>query len=194
MPVLKMASPAARRDILVSKLRKVDCELRDDSQLCREYIDGTGQLSLGQVIKKTREIQFFYKHTLYSSYLREQRYFEGDGNSYEARYWRRRDAVKDGVIGDFDDPSFDSDASDDGDFAYREEARRDKAKYLALKQWIKCVPEIMHVLNCCSTTKKVDEVLLKNAIATSPKASVLPDFMFPRLVGVLNSIKQSRRN
>lgn len=183
------SSSQQRRAQLKEALESVGCELREDSQLCQYFIKGTGHLSMEEVVKSTREIQFFYQHTDYISKLRSQRYIDLDDNSTESRYWRRREAYRDGEIDNIDDPLFDSD-NDSDDFDDREEARRQSAKHHALKDWIRGLPVFAEYVLKSKSSIDIDDV--RAIVSASEKASALPDFMIPRVTRLINDMIQAR--
>jgi hypothetical protein len=177
----------ARRVELERALHAVGGVLRSDSELCRQYIAGTGRMSLEDVVKKTREIQFFHSHTDYAHRLRESRFMAGDGRGAETRYWRRREAYRDGIIDDIDDVLFDSDESDD-DSESREEARRERAKHQALTNWIKSIPQMMALVDKIDISDRD----VRDVIAFSDDASVLPECMITDVIAKLATIKRSQ--
>jgi hypothetical protein len=129
---------ADRKKELVAALRERGLELRGDSFLCAAYLDGTGDLSLQEVVDETEAISFFYRCTDYSSKLRftrsydrdEDRDFDREFGSRE--YWRRVDAYRDGE-------DYDSEAGEEQEEEEREqeeERRRKRAKKQALETWL----------------------------------------------------------
>jgi hypothetical protein len=64
----QVSSKATRREWIVSALRGVGCELREDSRLCEKYIEeGEGDLDI--ICKIMVEMKFYYAHTDYKAIL-----------------------------------------------------------------------------------------------------------------------------
>lgn len=69
--------------ILETKLMINGLELRVDSQICKDYINGSRKYSLDKIVSIMKEMEFLYTHTNYSQILKETRYkYIGEQRAY----------------------------------------------------------------------------------------------------------------
>jgi len=130
-------------------VRRPQLVVRHDSELCRRFIEGDpSSLSLGRVVDVVEEMDFLYKKTQYSSFLRHARRDDRsrDRDFGSDAYWRKRDMVKDGLIETMDDDTPEGiDAEEGGACSHvteedREEVRRQFAKEKATRLWLRANP------------------------------------------------------
>lgn len=137
-----------RKIELKAALENRGVKLRMDSELCNAFINGTGNMSITEVVDATEEIAFFYRETSYSHILRSMRFqfrdYERDfDRDFGTRsYWRARECY-DCEYDEYDCSDEDEDEDteyydNDADYEYfenDEEHRREKAKRKALSLW-----------------------------------------------------------
>ena len=92
-----------RKNDLIYRLNEVGLYLRDDSEICRKYIEN-GQMHIDEVVNIMEEMNFYYTYTDYSIFYENHRYNNSyyddymgrcyNKNSIELSYNAKNDAIK----------------------------------------------------------------------------------------------------
>ena len=61
-----------RREELADALAEKGLEIRSDSYLCEQYINGSGRIPIRSVVDDAVEMDFYFKHTDYSDFLDDE--------------------------------------------------------------------------------------------------------------------------
>lgn len=69
---LRFTQKINRRKELIRELNLRGLQLRNDSRLCQEYIDGTSNRNASEIAEIMENMQFFHQHTNYAKLLRNQ--------------------------------------------------------------------------------------------------------------------------
>lgn len=151
---------------LVEKLKLRGLVLRSDSVLCSNYISGSNEYLLDEVVDIMEQMEWFFTNTPYSTYSKQydnERYESRKSTwyDYEDRYYNNR--------------YYDSDDSDDLDYLdYLESREKSKQEYnkrkseyvkrKCLKEWISNGKKGIYPQSLIPLIKKIETELIEEKI------------------------------